>query len=380
MNLYKRSDGRSPFWFYDAVDAKTGRRVRKSTGQTDKRAALKVALEQSVKLASTVREITLSDALDAYIRDMKANGRKSWEGAQGQADKLIGRLREGDKTDRWKGRFALDGGMNISALTPDHVADLKAHRADEGNALNTVAAEMRILRAACKLAEERGYQPPGVRKWKVPSSPPKLRYLSPEEAERVLRRLHPDTPVPSGRSRKLVVPSGTVRELRQDVHDLFLALVLTGGRWNEVATLTWRQVDLQAETATLFGWKTEKERTVPLIPEALEMFERRAKTRRGPFVFPGRKGAVRSAPTRAICRAMDAEGLNDAGIVGAFGKATNHTLRHTYASWLRQRGLGLDEVQTLLGHSNIAVTRIYAKVVDAETFKRAREALGGIKR
>ena len=55
MRIYKRPDGRSPFWFYDTVDAKTGRRVRKSTRQTDKRAALRVAVERATTLASTVR-------------------------------------------------------------------------------------------------------------------------------------------------------------------------------------------------------------------------------------------------------------------------------------------------------------------------------------
>lgn len=174
---------------------------------------------------------------------MKADGKRSWGDAQSKADKVLGRVREGDATDRWAGRFRLDGDMPVSALTPEHVADLKAARADEGNATGTVAAELRILRAACKMAEENGYAPPAVRKWKVPPTARKLRYLTVDEALRVLRRLHPDTPIKAGSRGKLVVPQGLLREKRQDVHDLFLALVMTGGRWAEVGTLTWRQLE-----------------------------------------------------------------------------------------------------------------------------------------
>jgi site-specific recombinase XerD len=37
-----------------------------------------------------------------------------------------------------------------------------------------------------------------------------------------------------------------------------------------------------------------------------------------------------------------------------------HSLRHTFASWLVQKGVSIYEVSKLLGHSDIRVTQIYA--------------------
>src|SRR2546428_7530536 len=45
---------------------------------------------------------------------------------------------------------------------------------------------------------------------------------------------------------------------------------------------------------------------------------------------------------------------------GALQKVTLHTLRHTFASWLVQRGRTLKEVQEALGHQTITMTMRYS--------------------
>jgi site-specific recombinase XerD len=51
-----------------------------------------------------------------------------------------------------------------------------------------------------------------------------------------------------------------------------------------------------------------------------------------------------------------------------------HSLRHTFASWLVQKGVSIYEVSKLLGHSDIKTTQIYAHL-RGDDLKRAVDLL-----
>lgn len=68
---------------------------------------------------------------------------------------------------------------------------------------------------------------------------------------------------------------------------------------------------------------------------------------------------INNAFTRAVKRLGFNEGVEDGRL-----KVVFHTLRHTFASWLVQKGVPLYTVADLMGHSTIAMTKRYAKLAD----------------
>jgi site-specific recombinase XerD len=63
---------------------------------------------------------------------------------------------------------------------------------------------------------------------------------------------------------------------------------------------------------------------------------------------------------RRLAEAIDVECNTSKRVIDQRGKATVHTLRDTFASKLLQRGLSLQKVSKLLGHSTIVQTMKYA--------------------
>jgi integrase len=361
-DLYKRDD--SPYWWHAYEDTLTGQRKRRSTGQSDKRAArleMQVFLRQQLDMrARGVSEtMTLDRCLAEHFEEQKARKRAGLENMRAYWHRLCGRQ---------EGRAGLDPTMSLEKLTSARVSDLKLIRMREGYAANTINHEIKFLAAAWRRARDRKVlvADPAPR-FPLEKAPEKRRVLTPEQFHAVLALLDPAKPIPTRGGGTYVPPPGSRAYCeRSEVRDLFIVLCLTGARWGEVAKMTWDMVE--DEALRIYGWKTGRARLVPLADLTREVIARRRPD--GLYVFPGKGGRVRSGPSRAIRRALDLAGVNAPHIVARDGKATVHTLRHTFATWILRDTGDLAATQDLLGHSDPATTRIYTRLAGSDAAVR----------
>ncbi len=377
MELYKRPG--SPNWYITLQDA-AGSRKRVSTGERDKRSAQKVAAKlvaagdaESELVRDGKRPIRLDAALDQYVASLTLAG-KSWAtGAKLYADKVLGRLASS------AGRWSAPSGVWLHEVDPAMLETLKQARLREGNGAASIAHELKVLRAASRYAQGLRFRAPDMLTWRLPKLTSKTRFLSWPEFEALLDHLDPDKPiVQKGRAGEPVsyrLEQGSARwRARADTRDLAVCLALCGGRWAEVASLTWDRVDFDAGTIRLWGNKTQTERLAPLPKRLRDCLQRRKALSGGDgraLVFPGRDGvSERSGTCRALLRGIDRAGLNDAQSIAQSGRATIHSLRHTFASWLIQNGADLAEVQDALGHTTLQMTRRYAHLAKGKTVAR----------
>jgi len=157
----------------------------------------------------------------------------------------------------------------------------------------------------------------------------------------------------------------------QDIKDLINIATLTGLRQMELITLTWQQVAFKNKILTLDNrnhfTKSKRIRTIPLNVKALQILTERQMKCDAEFIFtynnqPIKQDFISKKFKKYVLKA----GLNR--------KLNFHSLRHTFASWLVQRGVSIYEVSKLLGHSSISVTEIYSHL-RAEDLREAVEKL-----
>lgn len=131
--------------------------------------------------------------------------------------------------------------------------------------------------------------------------------------------------------------------------DLIRFLVLTGCRLNEARQLMWSDIQGDIWIKRAMTTKARRAHSVPLLPATLALIGRQK--RRGSHVFSRSDGGPIGSIQKVWETATRKAGFNDLRI---------HDLRHTVASLALQRGVPLQIVGRMLGHSTPAVTSRYA--------------------
>jgi integrase len=132
--------------------------------------------------------------------------------------------------------------------------------------------------------------------------------------------------------------------------------LLTGMRRGEILGLKWEQI--RNGFIYLTETKSGKSRQIPINDRLAEVFKevRRENQLKSPYVFADSKGRRYYEVKRSFATACRKAGIEDFRF---------HDLRHTFASHLVMRGVGLKAVQELLGHADLTMTMRYAHLSKA---------------
>jgi integrase/recombinase XerC len=141
-------------------------------------------------------------------------------------------------------------------------------------------------------------------------------------------------------------------------------LYAAGLRVSELTGLNLEALDLNDGVATIRG-KGKRERLALLGPQSVaalrrwldsrtQLLGRRAEARNA--LFLNKNGTRLSA--RSVGRLLE-KYLKQAGLDP---RASPHTLRHSFATHLLDRGADIRGVQELLGHRSLATTQVYTHV------------------
>ena len=170
----------------------------------------------------------------------------------------------------------------------------------------------------------------------------------------------------------LEAPTGDGWEARRD-RSILETLYSSGIRVSELVGLNRGETDLFASLLRIRG-KGKKERIVPIgetaakalraywesLPNALQ---KKSEGLQAPLYLNRSGGRLTDRSVRRLI-------VKYAKRVSLKSGISPHTLRHTFATHLLDRGADLRSVQELLGHANLSTTQIYTHV----TTRRLQEA------
>ncbi len=231
---------------------------------------------------------------------------------------------------------------------------------EAGYAQTTIARRLASLRSFFRFGQREGWVTNNPAKpLRNPRKPRRLpHFLSTEEIGRLL--VAPSNSDPMGLRDRAILET----------------MYSAGLRISETVGLDQSDLDFEAGILRVRG-KGRKERLAPIGSYAIQALRRWLAVRRvsprepqGPQspVFVNKFG--RRLTTRSVARMLE----KYLRITGLDSRTTPHSLRHSFATHLLDRGADIRSVQELLGHKSLVTTQIYTHVSTAglrEAYQKA---------
>ena len=148
---------------------------------------------------------------------------------------------------------------------------------------------------------------------------------------------------------------GAVRNVK---HRTILMLIYSGGlRIGESIRVRKEDVSFDRKTIFIKAGKGKKDRYTVLSDKMIDQLRGYLDSYQPDYwLFEGQNGGQYSSSSiqKVFRRAVKASGVNP--------YSTVHTLRHSFATHLLERGMDLRYIQELLGHSSSETTQIYTHI------------------
>ncbi len=347
--VYWRADRRQ--WWVSYVNAQ-GKRVREPAPDANNheeaqafREGKRVEAREQAKEAAKLKpgevlptEETFAQVADRYLAHQKARvlGQGSYEREEG----IVGHLKE-----FFTGKLA--------EVTPSQVSDYVTARlsteikkrkkviAGRMVSKSSVRKELNTLKHLFRLA---------CGEWKLLKryDNPCLDVTAPKVHDERTQHLTPD------QFRRMLAAAP------EKMRPIFALLTATGMRRLELLQCRWEYVD--GSRILLPTSKNGEPKEVHLNVFAQQMLEALPQGKPEDLLFPG---VTPEAVSMAFHRVSKVLKIADIRL---------HDLRHTFATWLRQRGIELDVIASQLGHRDLRMTKRYARIASAQV----KEAVNGL--
>lgn len=334
MFLTKKPSG----LYYIIYNNTEGKRTSKSTGETRKAEATKKLLKYS-------REIEFIEENGVLPITLK---RFYWEFLKYSESVHTPKTTKTHLTTRKYILEYFDNEIQLKDLTTKDIYEyllerkkktsIYAARKDHINfssALTKAVLDGFLLENPCK----------GIKRFKLPEKQPT--FYSKSDLETLLS----------------IIPSEDIKHITEFAFN-------TGLRLGELTNLTWNQINFPNEILTLDNretiTKSKKVRSIPLNQTALRILNQRILLNEK-FVFTINNERIKDSRfSKNFKKYVTRAKLNP--------RLNFHSLRHSFASILIQKGVSIFHVSKLLGHADIKTTMIYSHV-QTEDLRNATDLL-----
>lgn len=232
------------------------------------------------------------------------------------------------------------GTMRLDKVRPIDVEKIKQGMVKKGLAPQSIKHVIGVVRQVYRKAIVwglyNGISPTdGVSMPKIDNN--RLRFLTEEEASLLLQELKLRTP---------------------QWHDIAYISLYTGMRLGEILSLKEEHINFNASIIHVMDAKAGT-RAAYMTKGVCDIL--RARCIGNEYVFTQNNDNIKvryiSSTFKRVAQKLFNEGVTDARY-----KVVFHTLRHTFGSWLAQRGVPLYTIAELMGHASLEMTKRYSKL------------------